>query len=232
MIKVANSAEFKRLLETLALDITTAAICYRQFRALLTALVNNPDVENNARTFWSLTLEGTLTMCLQALCRAYDQEKSGLHLHSLLRTIENNLHLFDEPHFKNRLKGNAFVDSLAAGLEAPESTMLKIDIYACSSNDPLVKTLQVHRNNRIAHRSAKNVVTGYSINSMHPLGYDEIETLIDRAVTILNRYSSMFDSNTYSTSMIGEDDYEFVIQSLKAEITATKVRSGILETET
>ena len=166
-------------------------------------------------------------MCLQALCRAYDQEKSGLHLHSLLRTIESNQHLFEEPHFRDRLKGNAFVESLADELKKPDAATLKIDIETCSSNDPLVGTLQVHRNNRIAHRNAKNVVTGHSIDATHPLGYDEIETLIDRAVKILNRYSGMFDANTYSTSMIGEDDYEYVIRSVKAEISAAKARRGI-----
>ena len=232
MIAVSNSADFKRLLEALALDVTSAAICYRQFRALLAALVDNPEVERNALAFWSLTLEGHLTMCLQALCRVYDQEKSGLHVRSLLRTIEENLYLFDEPNFRDRLKGNPFIESLSDEMKKPDASALKADIEACSSTDPLVKTLQVHRNTRIAHRGAKNVVTGHKIDAAHPLGYAEIETLINRAVTILNRYSGMFDSNTYSTSMIGEDDYEYVIESIKAQIKACKESRKMARPET
>ena len=232
MIEVTNSSEFKRLIQALSLDITSAAIHYRKFKRLLTTLNENPDVEANARTFWSLTLEGALTMCLQALCRAFDQEKTGLHLVNWLRTIEANSHLFSETNFRERLKENSFVESLAAETKQPDPNVLKSDIEACSAKDPLVRTLVIHRGNRIAHRNAKNIVEEFDIDTDHPLGYSEIETLIDRAVSVLNRYSAMFDANTYSTSMIGEDDYEYVIESIKGQIQLAKARRGDQRPET
>jgi hypothetical protein len=47
-------------------------------------------------------------------CRIYDQEDSANHLHGLLLTIREDLVLFDEAHFRERLKHNPHVDSLAS----------------------------------------------------------------------------------------------------------------------
>jgi len=52
-----------------------------------------------------------------------------------------NLSIFDEPNFRQRLKGNAFVESLAAELIAPDQAQLQKDIETVSDSDPLVHKL-------------------------------------------------------------------------------------------
>jgi hypothetical protein len=63
-----------------------------------------------------MTLSAHMDATLLQLCKAYDlyDGKPTLNLRNFLETIQANLYLFDEPNFRERLKENAFVDSLAA----------------------------------------------------------------------------------------------------------------------
>lgn len=79
------------------------------------------------------------------LCKAYDlsEGNSNLSLRNFLETIQGNLHFFDEPNFRERLQGNAFVDSLAAEPRKPELAELQKDLESVSKDNPLVKKLMV-----------------------------------------------------------------------------------------
>jgi hypothetical protein len=214
MIEVSDSTEFNRLIEALSQHIVNAAIYYKLFKNLQNDLDNHPGVNNQSPKYWFLTVHSLHTTSLMALCRAYDQEDKGLHIKSWLKTIQENAHLFDEFHFRERLKGNPYVDSLADNAERPEPSILISDLESCSPSDLEVKTLLIHRGNLIAHRNAKNVVNITDIAAEYPLYSSQIEELIERAVKILNRYGGMFNANTFSTQMVGEDDYKFVIDSV------------------
>jgi hypothetical protein len=222
MIKVRDSTEFGRLLEALADDIVRAHIHYQLYKDLRQALYDHPRVSTQSNAFWQLTLAAHVSTCMQMLCRAYDQQPGSLHLHNRLLTIEENLHLFDQEEFRRRLKNNPFVESLAQAPRKPDHPMLEEDIRLCSPNDPLVKTLIIHRNSHVAHTGAKNIIAARSTHDGHPLTFGDFETLLARAKAILNRYSSLFAANTYATQIIGHDDYQYIFRCIEEKLQRTE----------
>jgi hypothetical protein len=195
------------------------------------ALYDHPSVTTQSRTFWQLTLNAHINTCTHMLCRAYDQETKSLHLHSWLLMIRENLHLFDKEEFRRRLRANPFVDSLAQSPRKPNQAILEEDIRLCSPDDSLVKTLIIHRNNHIAHRSAKNIIAERNIYGDHPLTFGDFEMLLARAKTILNRYSSLFTANTYSTQITGHDDYQYIFKCVKEKLQLNEEEIERIEEE-
>ena len=133
--------EFAKLLESLSSDVVNAHIHWRMATELGNSLAAHPLVFAQSNTFWSLTHQAHIATSLQCLSRAFDQEHSSLHLPSLLRTIKNNLEIFDADKFRVRLKDNPFVESLAETAEKPDERQLTEDIKLCTSKDPDVRLL-------------------------------------------------------------------------------------------
>jgi hypothetical protein len=222
MIKVGDSTEFGRLLEALADDIVRAHIHYQLYKDLRQALSDHPRVSTQSNAFWGLTLTAHISTCMQMLCRAYDQETNSLHLQNWLFTIQENLHLFDREEFRRRLKDNPFVESLAQAPRKPDPAIFEEDIWLCSPNDPLVKILIIHRNTHVAHMGAKNIIVARSTHDEYPLTIGDFETLLARAKAILNRYSSLFAANTYTTQIIGYDDYQYIFRCIEETLQRTE----------
>ncbi len=167
-------------------------------------------------TFWRLTRSAHIDAVLLRLCRAYDTyPQSVLNLQNLLDTIQANLGIFDEPNFRQRLKGNAFVDSLAAQLKPPEQMQLAKDIESVGVSDPLVKKLVVWRHNYIAHRNSGYALEPSALSARFPLLFAEIDELLKRALEVGNRYSLLFDASSHSTMMVGGDDYLNILKAVR-----------------
>ena len=88
-------------------------------RTLLTANPEYKEVFNESNTFWSLKVRALYDATLSCLCRAYDQHSKPLSLKNLIATIEANLEIFDTANFKERLRGNPFVESLTQTVRRP-----------------------------------------------------------------------------------------------------------------
>lgn len=219
------SEEFARLLKALADDVVYAHIHWRMATDLGASLVQYPLVEAQSRTFWYLTHKAHVAASLQHLCRAFDQEQSSLHLLSWLRTIEGNLHIFEVNAFKERLKANPYVQSLADSAEKPDPAALALDIAACMATDPLVRKLTTYRGSTAAHRSKKLALRPRTAGQPPSLTDADVEVLLSRAKTILNRYSYMFSAEVHSTSMIGHDDHKYIFKSVEKNVTTARRRS-------
>jgi AbiU2 len=218
VFKVNDSTEFDDLLRGLADDIVHAHIHYQLYRELHQSLCEHPLVTPQSNTLWQLTLNAHINTCMQSLCRGYDQDTKALHLRSWLLTIRENLHFFDQDEFRRRLKANPFVQSLARMPRKPNQTILEEDIRLCSPRDLLVKTLVIHRNSYVAHTDAKNIIAKRNPHDTYPLPFENFEGLLARAKAILNRYSSLFTSITYTTQIIGHDDYQFILKAAEEKI--------------
>lgn len=175
MINVRDSEEFSRFLEALSNDIVDAHVHFGLYQNVTAAFERFPLVWQQSRVFWSQTLQAHLDSCVQALCRVYDQRSDSLHLRSWLSTIKQNLHLFDEANFRERLKDNPHVASLATLAGPPDQARLDQDLRSVSTDDLAVKRLTVHRGSRIAHRSARNVIAQRDVNDAYPLTFDDVE---------------------------------------------------------
>jgi hypothetical protein len=219
MIRVSSADEFNRLVEALAHDVGSANIHWRLHRELHKSLGEDDRIVwSQTPTFWHLTLNAHTFAAVQCIARAYDQNQTSLHLLSWLKTIEANMHLFTEEEFRKRLSGSPFVDSLAQHLRVPDQDQLERDIASCSVSDPKVKALTLHRGNISAHRNARTVASGRDLAQEFALPVEDLETLLDRAHEIVNRYSNLFAASTYSRQMIGHDDYKFILKCVQQAV--------------
>ena len=215
------------MLTALLDDLVDAGFHFSLHQNLAKAIEEYATELAQSSTFWGLTLSAHMDAVLLRLCRAYDTyEHSALNLRNLLDTIEANLLIFDEPNFRQRLKGNAFVDSLAAELKPPDQAQLQRDIEVVSDSDPLVHKLVKWRNNYIAHRNSHFTLNPKKFDAQYPLLFAEIEVLIARALEIGNRYSLLFDATAHATLMVGRDDYLNVLKAVREHVEAYDRRLG------
>ena len=226
-IPIRSSEEFHRLLFALVDELVDAQIHFNLYQDLVAAIPEYSTEFNQSNTFWSLTFSAHLDATVLRICKAYDQygsDKPSLNLTSLLDTIDANLHLFDEPNFRERLKGNPFVDSLAETNRRPDPARLKQDKLSVSNSDPLVKKLTIWRNNFFAHRSTKQALDAKRLVGRYPLLISEIGTLLATGVAIVNRYSSLFVATSHSTGIVGRDDYKWLLKAARESLDAYEAR--------
>lgn len=146
--------QFAILLDVLADDLLNANHHYRLYTKLRES-VKNYNYEINAYIgFWGLTIDAHRKICLLHLCRAYDTRSKGdtLNLKTLLEIIQGNTDFFDITRFKERLKNNPYVNSLAQYDRIPNNEQLQKDIEYVSNTNQIVKKLTLLRNNNIAHQ--------------------------------------------------------------------------------
>ncbi len=218
-IDVSDPQEFERLLDALSHETVTASIHFKLYSDLQRARATYGREFNESWTFWSLTLQSHWDTTLFRLCKIYDKDdRNGktLNLTNLLDTIEANLSIFDVEHFRKRLTENPFVESLASGITRPDMAELASDKRSVSDTDPLVKALVFWRNNFFAHRNAKPILTKKNLADRYPLNVSDVRTLLDRAVRILGRYSIRFRASSYSTQIVGHDDYLVVLRAMQS----------------
>jgi hypothetical protein len=196
-IDIQTDDELNKLLDALAGEIVDAQIYHRLFCDLTDSIAEYSREFLQSNTFWSLTLDSLKEARLIRLCRVFDQNSTGLNLVNLLETIKANSHFFQEEHFRDHLRNNAFIDSLAETDRVPAPDQLDADIEYASSKNPLVKKLMVWRNKIIAHRDVKISLGKTQILESNPPSQFEIENLLNQSLLIFNRYSSLYKASTH-----------------------------------
>lgn len=221
-----DAKEFHRLLNALASELVDARIHLKFHQDLSAAVPEYATEFNQCITFWNLTFSAQIDAVLLRLCKAYDQygDKPTLHLSSLLETISSNMHLFDEPNFRERLKNNAFVDSLAAVPRKPDAAQLQKDIASVSKGNHLVKKLIAWRNNFYSHFSSDRVLNAGEFERNNPLSMMEIETLSSNGLEIINRYSELFAATVHSSNIVGRKDYLWLLEAAREAVQSHEAR--------
>lgn len=214
-IKIKSADELKKLIDPLALEIIDANIYYRLYSDLNDSIEDNGREFRQSNTFWSLTFNSLQDAMMSRLCRVFDQQSNSLNLFNLLETIKTNVPFFKENHFRERLKDNAFVESLAEVDRIPIESQLDKDIWFASNQNPLVKKLMIWRNNIVAHKGAKVSLGQDKILADNPLSEQELKTLLDESFIIVNRYSSLYQASTWSRKIVGQDDYKSLLKFIK-----------------
>lgn len=221
-IEIESEEQFKRLLGSLAQELVDANIHWKLRKDLEDQIRPFSDEFNQTATFWSLTFQAQLDAAIFRLIRIYDGNSRALSLRNFLDTIVENLQIFDVDRYRDRLKGNPFVDSLSDDARQPDARQLSDDIAFVSNENDLVQKLTIWRNNLFAHKSAQNAVRNYNIANDFPLTSEDIDNLLTEGMNILNRYSLMFLANTYSTQIIGHDDFTFLLGCVKKDLAARR----------
>lgn len=218
ILKINSAEEFERLMEGLADDIFYANFHYRLYCDLFKSVKKYEREFNQSQTFWHLTFRAHLEACLLRLCRAYDQQGKSLHLSNFLKTIQDNLDLFDRKSFKDRLMDNPFAESLVTNAKKPDSKQLSTDLSLVDESNSLVKKLRLIRHTAIAHKGRQLTIDGRDFLKEQSFKHSEINTLIEQGIKILNRYSYMFKAEYYSKKIYGHEDYEYVLKCIRKDI--------------
>ena len=230
-IQVRNSTEFKRLVEAIALELVDANIAFRMHTDLIAAYVAESGAAmRQAWTFWSLTIQGHLDSAVFRLCRIYDQNDKNLGLRGFLHTIQSNQHLFSKPQFGQRIEGRQHAETLIANLEALDPQQIETDMaYVTRATNPAVDRLIQIRHNYYSHRNARDVVEDRAVAEAYPHMRHEVGDLLQTGMTIVNRYSSLFDANSWSTSIVGRDDYHHVLRAAQERLDRYRSERGVGE---
>lgn len=226
VIVISTSSEMAALVEGLANDVIHARFYYDLLAGLAQEFEKDPRIYNESKSFWGSVSTALRDAMLVRLTRAYDQDHRSLSLVNWLDTIRANLALFEPHAFTDRATNNAFVDSLAALGRVPDSQQLGIDRDSVSGRDPLVLKLIKLRNNGSAHMQAKAVAARIDPFRKHALYPAEYLPLLERAKTVLNRYSGLFHASTFSDKIVGGDDYLFVVRAVQARLNSDRSDFG------
>lgn len=219
-IDVTGPAQFKRLLEALVDELIDAHDHFRLYQDLDAAIPEYQVEFNQSAAFWTFTLSAHRDAALLRLCKAYDlyEGKPSLNLRNFLETVQANLQLFDEPNFRERLKSNAFVESLAKDFRKPDAAQLRKDLESVTDANPLVKNLTLWRHNYLAHRSRTSALNPRAFAEKNPLLFTDIKALIDNGLRIINRYSSLFSATVHTSVPI--TDYKYLLESVRRDLKA------------
>ena len=233
-INITNDNEFSLLLNALSYDITYAHFHYKLLRSLHGAIEGDQyqEVFNQSWTFWHLTFEAHQDAMFFRLGRIFDQSKDALSLGNWLQTIKFNLHLFDQPNFRKRLQGNPFVESLAKDSRKPDEHKLEQDICSVVVNknkgtDTVVMKFKEIRNKFLAHKDPNVLLPSRGPEMVVDLSWNDIEHLLSLADSLLSKYSLLFAASVYSTTMVGQDDYKYVLESIKMRIESYKAATEV-----
>jgi hypothetical protein len=214
-IKIKTGDELNQLLDALVKEIVDANIYHRLFCDLLDSIPEYEREFQESQTFWHIILSALMDSRMANLCKVYDQESTSLNLVNLLHTIKANLHLFTADNFKQRMAGNAFLDSLASYDRIPQLKDVEIDIESVTWQNPLVKKLMVWRNNIVAHRGAKVSLGKNQILTDNSISKEEVEQLLDHSLKVFNKYSGLYRASSHSRQIIGHDDYKDVFRFIR-----------------
>jgi hypothetical protein len=218
---ISNDVHFEKLLQRLSDDILSAPAFLRMDKQLPKFFDKYRDEVVQAEFFWGMVADAIRETALFRLSRVYDHEPNALSLRKLLLTIEANKHLFEDDAVRKRVN-TAYANSITPGSHLPSAETLQTDLALVSSSDPLVNKLVIWRGNFGAHISAKLTINN-SLGDEKLLTREEAFALGDRALSIFNRYRSLFQAVSHSSKYLNEEgSLEAVFTYMRAGLTARR----------
>jgi len=199
---------FRKLTEEIADQVREASGAYDLYVKLRRAVSDYNREINQARNFWSRTLNGLLETVRMSLCRLYDQEQSALGLRRWLEMFRDDI--LSPELYEASIREQRACDPL-------KEDEIEQDVQLVSAKDLTVKRLIAQRGNALAHVNARNVAKGLSIFDKFPLTYADFDELIARAQLILNRYSVLFSGTAYAFLTEDRDDYVTILNAIRSQ---------------
>lgn len=216
-IKLESDSDFGSLVQGLARDVVDAHIHWGQYKTLHSHLEKYPNVQSEAHSFWFYTSIAHHQAALTSLARALDRHKDALHMSSWLRIIKENLHLFGKDAALRRRPDDPFANWIPEDADRPDQDQLDRDIKSFSKSDHDVASLFKYRDKLLAHR-APQIGKKWHDSSVPSLTFEQVDRLLSRAQTVLNRYNYMFDASIFHMVPLGHDDVGRIFEIVQRDI--------------
>ena len=212
-LTISKDAELKRLLDHIAHDIINAGAYLRLHSALAERFESHKHEVNQTPAFWTFTANAVRDAGLLCLARILDQRHGALSLYTLLLTIRDHPEFFADEAVRKRVNP-IYAESMRSGCHTVDNQLLTEHLKLVSAEDPLTKKIVLWRNTLGAHRASRVILTG-QFPEAGLASRDDCVTLLDRAFSIFNHYTSLFHATTTSTKIIGEENHDFVFELLR-----------------
>lgn len=194
--KYYSDKEFNTLLDSIQQQVVYAAMRNNLRKSLTDSIEEYQREFNESPAFWQLTIGALLDSTFFYLSRFYE---SG---------------------HDNRFVGvNRFVEIAEDHIRGLDRSKVVDHKQLTSKDDPLVSKLKGVRDNLMAHTTFDAVLDANRIRAENPLTNAQISTLIDRGVEIMNYYSTTYKNSTWSTELVGEDDYAYVLKAIREKLS-------------
>lgn len=220
-LKVKNSAEFGRMIAALAGDIVTASIHLQLLQDLNRSRRKYVRALSQSPAFWQNTFQAHGHTAMFALCRAYDSHDDSVNLKNMIEVARDHPEWFSEAEFRVRKKDSPHLKSLAEVKRTPDRRKVRYHLAFCGS--PLVLRLQHWRHQAVAHKSRAVALSPEAVVARFPVSFRNMQTLTKRAARMVNYYSNLYDANTYSMQMFGNNDYRKVLEVIHRDIERHEV---------
>lgn len=215
--RTVTEEQFESLFMALARDVVDAHIFWGQARALAAQLEQWPEVYTEGEAFWIYALQAHRCTALSCLGRVFDQEPSALHLRSLLLLTRDHPQYFGKEAAARRQPDDPFAQWLPDDAVPPSHDQVTSDLAQCEMSDPDVKALSIYRHKVVAHRDTKISMKASSCD-LPSLQDEQIERLLHRAKTLLNRYSYKRDASCFGMTPLGHDAVEKVFKRVQRDL--------------
>jgi hypothetical protein len=209
VLRINSREQFNWLIEHLRTETHRAHDHWNFWGDFEAALGEYSEELNQAPEFWELTRQAHKDSVILRLGRLFDPTKGVLSFGNLLQTIRHHA-TATAPTF------------LSADLNELDLATLDLELTSVSEDDAAVSSLLAIRNQYLAHREARIVGTG-TFSSLPKLERTEIESLLERALRIVRKYTQICGIPRLSWGR--DEDFQRLLKLLRSGLTARRAHT-------
>ncbi len=174
---------------------------------------------NQAPHFFSFTIRAHLNDALMTLSRIMRKQKQALTIRKFLDFVESDLEIFSDEAFSKREREKPdyaeYGEYRVKSHTAITQKEIEEDKQKLLHLEQTINNLTTWRDKVIAHIDHKFLLTGKIISKEYPLKHQQLEEVINTLMGILNRYSYAYNSSTFLEKIPGEDDVQYLMDSIR-----------------
>ena len=177
---------------------------------------------NQAPHFFILTIRAHIDDALLTLSRILNVHKDSLNIWKFLNFVEQNREIFSEEVFSQRIKDNPYHGSLVKSHKSVTCKEIEEDRRKLENLEDTITKVKDLRDTVLAHHDRRSIVRGRITAETHDVQREKLYEVIDSLVMTLNRYSSAYNSSSFSEKFSGEDDIHGIMDSIRFHIQERK----------
>jgi hypothetical protein len=177
---------------------------------------------NQAPHFFKLTMLAHYNDALLTLSRILDQHEDSLSIWKFLNFVEQNCRIFSNQAFRQRMKGNPNYESLTKSHTPVTPKEVDEDRQKLGSLQDIISRLRELRDKVLAHTDRTFYLNSKITTKKYTFERKKLYEVTDTIAGILNRYSHAHNASTFVIKIPGEDDIEYVMNSIRFAIEERK----------
>lgn len=175
------------------------------------------DELNVAPAFFRLTRDAHALAAAMRLNRFFDKGKGHLTVYVFLDFVEQNLDIFSNQAFEERIRGGKTSYEIAMRTHTEITSQIVEQDRQRLDQLPIDK-LRKWRNKALAHIQKEYVLEDINVFKQYPLTPAQVDEIINTLHEILNRYSNAYESVTWSKELYLEHGMQEVMEAIRFKI--------------